>query len=469
MDAKAVGQRIARARREKGWTQRQLAEHLHISDRTVSKWERGAGLPDVALLVPLADALGLTVTELLDGARETVPEAEGTLREALALAGRQARRSLRRNLTALAAAAAAVAVLLLAARWCASLAGERWVLRPPEIQSRVTLAEKAAAGSLFVKAADAGVNRPAARYVLTDSGSVRVVETDCRLSYSGTVPRAVYDALRDRPEGRLTDLRPTETGYLAVYWDGGTYTAAEADATGQVVCTAAVEAGAYSAPCSAAWSDETALYILSYDQPQDRVFLQVTDKDTGAQETHGLAWADLGADGEAMRMGGFLWDIAGVWVEGDVLYFAQTHYGAEGRSVLAAYDLAEGRARSCTVLEDAQVVDVCREGGTASVLVSRPSARTLEVLALDGTGHVSGRTELALPHAFLAWVQDREGYWIFTADLQASRAAVLLDTGGGEHRESVLCVYDLPGGEAVFQTELTMEADYEIYEVCLDP
>ena len=73
MDAKAVGQRIARARREKGWTQRQLAEHLHISDRTVSKWERGAGLPDVALLVPLADALGLTVTELLDGARETMP------------------------------------------------------------------------------------------------------------------------------------------------------------------------------------------------------------------------------------------------------------------------------------------------------------------------------------------------------------------------------------------------------------
>lgn len=468
MDAKAVGQRIARARREKGWTQRQLAERLHISDRTVSKWERGAGLPDVALLVPLADALGLTVTELLDGAREPVPEAEGTLREALALAGRQARRSLRRNLTALAAAAAAVAVLLLAARWCVSLAGERWVLRPPEIQSRVTLAEEAAAGALFVKAADAGVNRPAARYALTDSGAVRVEETDCRLSYSGTVPRAAYDALRDRPEGQLIDLRPTETGYLAVYWDGGTYTAAEADAAGEVVCTAAVKE-AYSAPCSAAWSDETALYILSYDQPQDRVFLQVTDKDTGAQETYGLAWADLDADGEPLRMGGFLWDPAGIWAEGDILFFAQTHYGVEGRSVLAAYDLAEGRAVSCTVLDDAQVLDVYRGDAGASVLVSHPAARTLEVLALDGAGHIAGRTELDLPLAFLAWAQDREQYWIFTADLQASRAAVLLGTGGGEQRESVLCVYGLPGGETVFQTELTMDPDYEIYEVCLDP
>lgn len=469
MDAKAVGQRIARARREKGWTQRQLAEHLHISDRTVSKWERGAGLPDVALLVPLADALGLTVTELLDGARETMPEAEGTLREALALAGRQARRSLRRNLTALAAAAAAVAVLLLAGRWCVSLAGERWVLRPPEIQSRVMLAEEAVAGALFVKAADAGVNRPAARYALTDSGAVRVEETDCRLSYSGTVPRAVYDALRDRPEGQLIDLRPAETGYLAVYRDGGTYTAAEADGAGEVVCTAAVEAGSYSAPCAAAWSDETALYILSYDQPQDRVFLQATDKTSGAQETHSLAWADLDADGEPLRMGGFLWDIAGIWAEGDILFFAQTHYGVEGRSVLAAYDLAEGRAVSCTVLDDAQVLDVYRGDAGASVLVSRPAARTLEVLALDGTGHIADRTELDLPLAFLAWAQDREQYWIFTADLRASRAAVLLGTGGGEQRESVLCVYGLPGGETVFQTELTMDPDYEIYEVCLDP
>lgn len=469
MDAKAVGQRIARARREKGWTQRQLAEHLHISDRTVSKWERGAGLPDVALLVPLADALGLTVTELLDGAREPVPEAEGTLREALALAGRQARRSLRRNLTALAAAAAAVAVLLLAGRWCVSLAGERWVLRPPEIQSRVMLAEEAVAGALFVKAADAGVNRPAARYALTDSGAVRVEETDCRLSYSGTVPRAVYDALRDRPEGQLIDLRPTETGYLGVYRGGGTYTAAEADGAGEVVCTAAVEAGSYSAPCAAAWSDETALYILSYDQPQDRVFLQATDKTSGAQETHSLAWADLDADGEPLRMGGFLWDPAGIWAEGDILFFAQTHYGVEGRSVLAAYDLAEGRAVSCSVLDDAQVLDVYRGDAGASVLVSRPAARTLEVLALDGAGHIADRTELDLPLAFLAWAQDREQYWIFTADLRASRAAVLLGTGGGEQRESVLCVYGLPGGETVFQTELTMDPDYEIYEVCLDP
>ena len=75
MDSGKTGTLIAEARKAKGLTQRQLAETLHISDRTVSKWERGAGFPDVALLEPLADALGLTVRSLLRGEAEP-PEAE---------------------------------------------------------------------------------------------------------------------------------------------------------------------------------------------------------------------------------------------------------------------------------------------------------------------------------------------------------------------------------------------------------
>ncbi len=69
MDSGKTGALIAEARKAMGLTQRQLAETLHISDRTVSKWERGAGFPDVALLEPLADALGLTVRSLLRSRR----------------------------------------------------------------------------------------------------------------------------------------------------------------------------------------------------------------------------------------------------------------------------------------------------------------------------------------------------------------------------------------------------------------
>ncbi|MBU5625817.1 helix-turn-helix domain-containing protein [Oscillibacter sp. MSJ-2] len=67
MDQRKTGGLIAAARKELGLTQRQLAERLSISDRTVSKWERGAGFPDVSLLEPLADALGLSVVEIVRG------------------------------------------------------------------------------------------------------------------------------------------------------------------------------------------------------------------------------------------------------------------------------------------------------------------------------------------------------------------------------------------------------------------
>ena len=67
VDKSKVGAFIAARRRSRGLTQRQLAEQLHVSDKAVSKWERGHSLPDIELLEPLADALNATVTELLRG------------------------------------------------------------------------------------------------------------------------------------------------------------------------------------------------------------------------------------------------------------------------------------------------------------------------------------------------------------------------------------------------------------------
>ena len=63
----AVGKLIAARRKEKEMTQKDLAISLFVSDKAVSKWERGLSMPDVTLLLPLADILGLSVTELLEG------------------------------------------------------------------------------------------------------------------------------------------------------------------------------------------------------------------------------------------------------------------------------------------------------------------------------------------------------------------------------------------------------------------
>lgn len=67
MDAKKTGKIISTKRKEKGLTQIQLAEILNVSNRTVSKWENGDGFPDITLLPAIAEALGITIDELLTG------------------------------------------------------------------------------------------------------------------------------------------------------------------------------------------------------------------------------------------------------------------------------------------------------------------------------------------------------------------------------------------------------------------
>ena len=65
IDKSKFGAFVAQLRKEKGYTQKELAAKLFISDKAVSKWETGASIPDTAMLVPLAELLGVTVTELL--------------------------------------------------------------------------------------------------------------------------------------------------------------------------------------------------------------------------------------------------------------------------------------------------------------------------------------------------------------------------------------------------------------------
>ena len=67
MQQAKIGSFIRDMRMEQGLTQMQLAEHLGVTDKAVSKWERGIGYPDIELLQPLADVLKISVAELLAG------------------------------------------------------------------------------------------------------------------------------------------------------------------------------------------------------------------------------------------------------------------------------------------------------------------------------------------------------------------------------------------------------------------
>ena len=67
IDKSAFGTFLAERRKEKGYTQKELAAKLFISDKAVSKWERALSMPDISLLIPLAEILDVSVTELLEG------------------------------------------------------------------------------------------------------------------------------------------------------------------------------------------------------------------------------------------------------------------------------------------------------------------------------------------------------------------------------------------------------------------
>lgn len=67
MDIQKTGELLARLRKERGMTQKEAAEKLSVSDRTVSKWERGAGLPDISLLQEVAALYGVDMERILEG------------------------------------------------------------------------------------------------------------------------------------------------------------------------------------------------------------------------------------------------------------------------------------------------------------------------------------------------------------------------------------------------------------------
>ena len=71
MDQKKTGQFLKSLRKEKNITQEELAKHFNVSNRSVSRWETGTNLPDISLLVEIADFYDVDVREIIDGERKS--------------------------------------------------------------------------------------------------------------------------------------------------------------------------------------------------------------------------------------------------------------------------------------------------------------------------------------------------------------------------------------------------------------
>ena len=69
MNQEKIGKFILKLRKEKNMTQKELANKIGVTDRAISKWENGRGLPDLSLMKPLCDELEISINELISGER----------------------------------------------------------------------------------------------------------------------------------------------------------------------------------------------------------------------------------------------------------------------------------------------------------------------------------------------------------------------------------------------------------------
>lgn len=88
MDTERFAAFITQLRKERGLTQKELADRLNVTDKAVSKWETGKGFPDLKLLEPLARELGVSLVELMQGRRQeadtlTMAEADAAVSQAM--------------------------------------------------------------------------------------------------------------------------------------------------------------------------------------------------------------------------------------------------------------------------------------------------------------------------------------------------------------------------------------------------
>lgn len=227
MDNQQTGRLIRELRTEQGMTQRELAQRLHVTDRAVSKWERGLCAPDLSLLEPLADALGCSIPELIAGQRtppdSQAPEPRAQMESVIAYSLRELREKAGRSRGRL-YLASLICMAVLAV--CGALLWRSGVLFTldrtvsPDGTREITAYSKALHGGGFSQ-------KDAVSLIVRDSGGSqwRVIYGPCRYLGSWWAPDSekYVVALEDNGEVRLelTWLERNASSNLNAYLSTG--------------------------------------------------------------------------------------------------------------------------------------------------------------------------------------------------------------------------------------------------------
>jgi len=485
MDKEKIGGLISALRKEKGMTQKELADQLHVSDRTVSKWERGAGLPDPSIMIALADILGITVNELLVG--ERAPEGSKTsedgeaVKEALQVLVQHVKareKSLRKRILA---GILATVVLIGCGVLAIKKLGEDRILFPPDITCEILKRDAEVEMAFLVGRASTGnTYNYVCGYESDCHGNVSLTDWKLWQSHQDAVHKEVYESLRESCPGEVLEITKIDTGYLAVsYPNLTTVVITEIDwelcpvfrytiTDGNIFCTA--------------FTQNERLYLVTYDDEEGRTYITSVDKVTGEEETDSFIYQDFDpeADDRKDTMGNFMFNGANMWVKNGVLYFVETRFGGP-LAIQGAYDLKKDRVTHFEAIPDAHVIVTRKEPemGQVAVLINPGDYRPLELHLLDDeTMETLSITKMELPAEFLTHRDSEyaaQSYYLFDGDMDETWAAVFFgDVIGREQIESeirseILVIYDRETGTPVWRGRFQLDEKYEIDNVRLLP
>jgi len=459
-----------------------LADRLHVSDRTVSKWERGAGFPDVSLMIGLSDLLGISVNELLEGeqnpGKDYTEETQDQIKEAARVIYHHVHMREKKLRGRIIAGVVVLALFLLAVDWVIGKVEENLILFPPRIECELLQRDRNVEATLVVDRRNTGVYDYVRSYTMDRYGKITRTAGNLWQSYTDAVSAEVYKKLRDICPGEITSIDKTETGYLiCAYQNPVTAVITQTDASLNPVFRYEFDA---EEGLSTLFLSEDTLYIVNFHGTEGRTYVTAVNKITGRERVSSFAYCDFVPDcGEKDSMGGFLFDRANMWVKEGILYFAETYYKGPSVSVFGAYDLEENKAVCFEIIENSHVVMVRKEPekGQVAVLLNPMDYHPLELYTLDDrTMEIKSVTQIELPNEYLTRRDSEyaaEQYYLSEGDMDEDKVAVLFgDTISRKDMDddtfsNILVIYDRVSGRPVWRGRLMMDIEYEIDDISL--
>ncbi|WP_069999152.1 hypothetical protein [Cellulosilyticum sp. I15G10I2] len=356
--------------------------------------------------------------------------------------------------------------------------GKDKILFPPKVTNDILLNKGTFLGEISVDKTLNGVYNFVCNYELNEDGSATFVSNEYWQSYNDIVPKETYDLLKSLSSKKLLEISYIEEGILAIYYSdsGATILIIELDQKYNVIFEYELKVkDTYTVPCSTVFSDKESLFIVSYEEEKDTVYITKVNKKSREEVVYSFTWQQLsGQTDKSHSLSGFVFKPSTIWIRDNLLYFAETNIKKDSDAVIAVYDLAEEKSLNCRVFQNSQVVQAQKSKSSFFVLINHGSNNLLVLYEFD-MNTFEEKSKVLLPIPEEAVSQDSEVLdFLFNCDRDDEQIAIIFpDIKRTENIDAsigtvILAVYDRQTGELEYKSRLGVASKYEVSEVLIN-